>query len=278
MKAHERHNRTRWDQESDRYQAGHGAWIGESPDAWGAWRIPEADLRLLPDVAGKDVLELGCGGGQWSVWLAQHGARVTGIDLSGRQLDHARRNVAGTGAAVALAQGSAERLPFARGAFDLVISDHGAMSWGDPQRTVPEVARVLRTEGLLIFCATSPLFSLCWEDVDSDRSRWARWARWARWLRWPGRRTREEGPGERLRGSYFDLSSVPEGDGARSFTIPHGEWVRLFREHGLAVEALLEPRPPAGTISHFYPEATAWAQRWPAETIWQVRREPPLTV
>jgi SAM-dependent methyltransferase len=268
MKEHERHNRTRWDRESDRYQAGHGAWIGEFPDAWGAWRIPEADLRLLPDVAGKDVLELGCGGGQWSVWLARQGARVTGIDLSGRQLDHARHNVADAGVAVALAQGSAERLPFARGVFDLIISDHGAMSWADPQRTVPDVARVLRTDGLLIFCSTSPLFSMCWEDVARGRPRWPRWPHWPR-----GRR-REERHGERLRGGYFDLRSVREGDGARSFTIPHGEWVRLFRENGLAVEALLEPRPPAGTISHFYPDATEWAQRWPAETIWKVRREP----
>jgi len=109
---------------------------------------------------------------------------------------------------------------------------------------------------------------MCWEDVESGRPRWPRW------LRWPGQHSRTGRPGERLRGGYFDLGAVPEADGARSYTIPHGEWVRLFRENGLAVEALLEPRPPAGTISHFYPEATEWTQRWPAETIWKVRREP----
>lgn len=258
MRDHERHNRTSWDRKSDRYQAGHGAWIGTFPDAWGAWRIPEADLRLLPAVAGSDTLELGCGGGQWAIWLARHGAHVTGIDLSGRQLAHARRNAADAGVSVALAQGSAERLPFAPAAFDLVISDHGAMSWADPHRAVPEVARVLRTDGQLIFCSTSPLFSMCWEDTGSDR---------------PGGRNRGERPGEHLRGSYFNLAPRSEADGSRSFTIAHGEWVRLFRENGLAVEALLEPRPPAGAISHFYPEATEWAQRWPAESIWKVRRE-----
>src|SRR5687767_14048696 len=118
MRDHERHNRTHWDQKSDRYQAGHGAWIGTLPDAWGAWRIPEADLRLLPAVAGRDTLELGCGGGQWSIWLAQRGARVMGIDLSGRQLDHARRNAADAGSSVAFAQGSAELLHFAPESFD----------------------------------------------------------------------------------------------------------------------------------------------------------------
>jgi len=259
MKAHERHNRARWDRESDRYQAGHGAWIGQAPDAWGAWRIPEAEVRLLPNVAGTDILELGCGGGQWCGWLARQSAHVTGIDLSGRQLDHAQRNFAAAEVAVRLVQGSAEQLPFAAGVFDLVLSDHGAMSWGDPERTVPEVARVLRPGGILIVCCTSPLFSMCWEGAGSDDR---------------GRRSRVEQRGERLRGSYFDLSATPEGDGAMSFTIPYCEWVRLFGAHDLAIEALLEPRPSAGTISHFYPDATEWVQRWPAETIWKVRRKP----
>src|SRR5215469_13894586 len=92
MEEHERRNRERWDRQSDSYQAEHGKEISARPDAWGAWRVPEADLRILPDVAGKDVLELGCGGGQWSMWLAGRGARVVGLDLAGRQLAHARRN------------------------------------------------------------------------------------------------------------------------------------------------------------------------------------------
>ena len=89
---HERRNRERWDRQSDWYQAGHGVEISATPDAWGAWRIPEAELRLLPDLAAKDVLELGCGAGQWSVWLARHGARVTAStspDASWRTLEAA---------------------------------------------------------------------------------------------------------------------------------------------------------------------------------------------
>lgn len=246
---HEPANRAHWDEKSDRYQAGHGAWIASTPAAWGAWRISEDELRLLPDIAGKDVLELGCGAGQWAVWLARHGARVTGLDLSFRQLEHARRAVAG--ADVRLLQGSAERLPVADASFEVVLSDHGAMSWGDPDRTVPEVARILRPDGTLIFCATSPLFRLCWDD---------RQGKWG-------------GPGDRLRRDYFGLRPEPEGDGAVSFAPPYGEWVRRFRAHGLAIEALIEPQPPRGVTSHFYPGATAWAQRWPAEVIWKVRRE-----
>jgi SAM-dependent methyltransferase len=247
----ERANRAHWDRTSDRYQAGHGAWIAATPAAWGAWRIPEAALRLLPDVAGRPVLELGCGAGQWAVWLAGRGARVTGLDLSRRQLAHAHRAGAAAGVVLRLLQGSAERLPMAGAAFDVVLSDHGGLSWGDPDRTVPEVARVLRPDGVLVFCTTSPLFRLCW---DERRGPWG-------------------APGERLRRDYFGLGPERHAGGAVSFALPYGEWVRRFRAHGLAVEALVEPAPVPGVVSPFYPGATAWAQRWPAEMIWKVRRE-----
>ncbi len=243
MDEHEQRNRERWDKDSDRYQASHGVEISAAPDAWGGWRIPEAELRVLPDIVGSDVLELGCGGGQWSVWLARHGARVTGLDLSRRQLEHAKRSIAAADTQALLVQGSAESLPFHNATFDLVLSDHGAMSWGDPDRTVPEVARVLRPGGTLVFCATSPLFTMCWDD-------------------------RIDGPGDRLGADYFGLHGQAEGDGAASFV-----WVRRFRAHGLLVDALIEPRPAPGAVSSFYPDATEWARRWPAEAIWKVRRE-----
>jgi SAM-dependent methyltransferase len=248
VREHERANRRTWDRMSVWYQEHHGIDISARPDAWGAWRIPEAELRVLPGVRGHDVLELGCGGGQWSVWLAGQGARVTGLDLSGQQLEHARRAAAAAGVALDLVQASAETVPFAAASFDLILSDHGAMSWGDPDRTLPEAARVLRPGGLLVFCVTSPLFRVCWDDA-LDR------------------------PGERLGRDYFGLHTLDEGDGAATFNLPYGEWVRRFRKHGLAVEALLEPRPAPGVTSSFWPRATDWARRWPAELIWTVRRE-----
>ena len=249
MEQHERYNREHWDKTSDSYQAYHGVEISRVPDAWGMWRIPESQLRLLPDIVGKDVLELGCGAGQWSVWLAQHGARVTGLDLSERQLSHARRSAAAASVDVTWVQGSAESLPFDNATFDLVLSDHGAMSWGDPDRTLPEVARVLRPGGILVFCATSPLFAICWSD-------------------------QIDGPDERLRRDYFALYREAEGEGAVTFNLPYGEWVRRFRAHGLSIDALVEPRPDEGATSTFFPDAAEWARRWPAEVIWKVRREP----
>ncbi len=53
-----------------------------------------------------------------------------------------------------------------------------------------------------------------------------------------------------------------------------GDWIRLFRRHGLAIEDLIELRSPDGaTTTYWEPEAYDWARRWPAEQIWRVRRE-----
>lgn len=115
--------------------------------------------------SGLDVLELGCGGGQWTAWLAEHGATVTGIDISERQLEHARRLLERKRVNARLVVGSADSLPFEAQSFDLILSDHGAMSWADPARAVPEAARVLRAGGRLIFCATSVFMLLVgWDD------------------------------------------------------------------------------------------------------------------
>src|SRR3954454_7562086 len=80
------------------------ALTARSYNAWPAWAdlsldvvhygpdIPtEADLRLLGNLHGKRVLELGCGGGPISVAMAKQGARVLAIDSSAEQIQHARR-------------------------------------------------------------------------------------------------------------------------------------------------------------------------------------------
>ena len=78
-------NRSYWDRESDEYQASHGRRLSTDPMSWGVWRIPERDLDVLGPVKGKDVLELGCGGAQWSIALAGAGAHPVGLDKQERR-------------------------------------------------------------------------------------------------------------------------------------------------------------------------------------------------
>jgi 2-polyprenyl-3-methyl-5-hydroxy-6-metoxy-1,4-benzoquinol methylase len=69
--------------------ATHGAQLAGGA-AWGVWQLPESQLRVLGEVSGRDVLELGCGAAQWSIALHGLGARVTALDNSERQFAHAR--------------------------------------------------------------------------------------------------------------------------------------------------------------------------------------------
>src|SRR4029077_4614396 len=106
----------------------------------------------------------GCGAAQWSIALAQRGGRVVGIDLSERQLEHARRAVDAAGVDVTLVHASAESVPLPDASFDVVFCDHGAMTFADPYRTVPEAARLLRPGGLLAFSTSTPPAMCCFDD------------------------------------------------------------------------------------------------------------------
>src|ERR1700728_2209795 len=134
--------------------------------AWGCWSVPESQLHVLGNVSGKDVLELGCGAARWAIALAKRGARVVGLDVSARQLEHARRNMRDACVDFPLVHASAEAVPLADASFDIVFCDHGAMTFCDPSRTVPEAARLLRRGGLLAFSAATPILNLCWNDSE----------------------------------------------------------------------------------------------------------------
>ena len=84
--AHVRVNRRLWNEDADDYQRRNAPQIRDQAFtghlAWGTWNIPESELGVLGDVAGKDILEFGCGGAQWSTALHRNGARPFGFDLS----------------------------------------------------------------------------------------------------------------------------------------------------------------------------------------------------
>jgi SAM-dependent methyltransferase len=241
-------NRAMWDAYSDEYQAKHAQALDwRSAPAWGSSETPESDLRVLGDVAGKDILELGCGAAQWSIGLAHAGARPVGLDVSARQLEHARRLMAEAGVDFPLVNASAEAVPLEDASFDIVFCDHGAMTFADPYQAVPEVARLLRSGGLFAFSHHSPIETICWE-LGAPRV------------------------GDRLALDYFGLYRIDDGEDV-FFQLPYGEWIRLFRAHGFVIEDLIEPRPsPAATTTFRDADELAWSRRWPAESIWRLRR------
>jgi SAM-dependent methyltransferase len=152
-----RANRQWWDADADEYQAEHGTYLGTADLVWCPENLREEDARLLGDVRGKKILEVGCGAAMCSRWLVRQGSRPVAFDLSGGMLRHARVGADETGIAVPLVQADAQHLPFRDAAFDLAFTAFGAIQFvSDSARVMREVARVLRPGGLWVFATTHP--------------------------------------------------------------------------------------------------------------------------
>jgi SAM-dependent methyltransferase len=247
---HVRRNREAWDRLAvDYVESGERNWAANEP-SWGIFDVPESSLHLLPDsVEGLDVVELGCGTGYVSAWLARRGARPIGIDNSPAQLATARRLQAQHGISFPIHLGNAEQTPFADGQFDLAISEYGASIWCDPYQWIPEAARILRPGGELIFLTNGLLQMLCAPIEDEDA---------------PVSTTLER--------PLFGMHRFDWSDGAVEFHLPHGEMIRLLRTSGFEVEDLIEVQVPADATTR-YPYVTAeWGHRWPSEEVWKARK------
>jgi SAM-dependent methyltransferase len=197
-------------------------------------------------VTGKDVLEFGCGAAQWSIALVGLGARTVGLDLSPKQLEHARQAMAEAGVDFPLIEASAEAVPLKDATFDIVFCDHGAFNFADPRRLVPEAARLLRPGGLLVFSMPTPILDIFWN-------------------------TQREEIDEQPRNDYFELRRIEDDDGV-DFQLPYGEWIRLFRANGMEVEDLIELRPDPDATTSYALAPLEWARRLPAEHIWKARK------
>lgn len=103
-------------------------------------------LRLCGDVAGLDVIDIGCGEGRFSRMLGARAARVTGVDLTPGLVEAARARDPLGGYVL----GSADALPFADARFDLAISYVMLVDVVDFRAAISESARVLRPGGLLV--------------------------------------------------------------------------------------------------------------------------------
>jgi ubiquinone/menaquinone biosynthesis C-methylase UbiE len=218
---------------------------------WGMFSVAEADVGVLGDVAGLDVVELGCGTAYFSAWLARRGARPVGVDPTRAQLETAVRCQEEFGLDFPLIEAPGEAVPLPDASFDLVISEYGASLWAEPTRWIPEAARLLRPGGRLIFLTNSVLVVLCSPSDDSMVT-------------------------EHLVRSQFDLYRLewPDDDSVE-FHPTHGEWIRLLRANGFVIEKLVEPPAPAGATTHeYYGWVSAdWARKWPAEEIWAARKQ-----
>lgn len=215
-----------WQAAAADYQAEHGQFLG-GPDGigfvWGPEGHTEADLQLLgptAELAGKRILEVGCGGGQAGRWLAAQGAHVVGIDISTAMLVHARRPPH----PLPVAAATATALPFPDATFDAAFTSYGAIPFvADIHTLFAEASRVLRPGGRWVYSTLHPIRWAMPDDPGWD--------------------------GLRVTMSYFGANAYVERDAAGNpshaeFHHPLGEQVDALVHAGLVIEQLLEPEWP----------------------------------
>ncbi|MCS6776522.1 MAG: class I SAM-dependent methyltransferase [Chloroherpetonaceae bacterium] len=248
--------RASWDRLAPYYQRRHA--IPLDIAHYGTNAPNEDQLQLLGSVAGKRILELGCGGGQCSIAFARQGASCVGVDFSAQQLVHARLFAEQAGVEVEFVCAEmAEFLEMQRAAsFDIVFSAYALQYVEDLARVFRLVRRVLRDGGLFVFSLDHPLNNVtCYRDneVRFYESYFARGR-----SEWNWETDRPEEPPHRF----------------YSFHRTVGDFVNLLAAAGFWIERCLEPEATA--------EADPWGsmadiERWavvPATIIWKARALP----
>lgn len=143
-----------------------GFWDTKGNDLLGTTALPllgaflsEEKHRLFGDVAGKKVLEIGCGRGHSLAYLGERrAAELWGLDISGKQLEKTAQYLAERGLSARLIQSPMEEdcgLP--EGYFDLVYSIYGIGWTTDLEGTFRRIAACLKPGGVLIFSWSHPI-------------------------------------------------------------------------------------------------------------------------
>jgi SAM-dependent methyltransferase len=252
---HVAENRAFWDRYApDWVESGERNWSAAEP-SWGIWGLPESQLQLLPeDMSTMQAIELGCGTGYVSAWMARRGARVVGIDNSLEQLRTARRLMRKHGVDLALLHGNAEAVPYPDASFDFAISEYGAAIWCDPEVWIPEAHRLLRPGGLLTFLGNHPLLGVSTPMSGAHCD-------------------------DRLHRPYFGMGRVDWRDaevdpGGIEFNRTISDWFRLFRRTGFTVEGYQELQAPPDAPELRFSVSGSWGRRWPSEQVWHLRKDP----
>jgi SAM-dependent methyltransferase len=245
-------NREGWTRSNAEYtdKSADDSWAQEEV-TWGQWSAPESEVQILPDVTGKDVIELGCGTAYFGAWLKRAGARrVVGVDVTPAQLETARRLDAEFGLGLELIEANAEDVPLPDESFDLAFSEYGASIWCDPALWIAEAARLLRPGGELVFMRGTTLRILCAPDEGKSTNRL-----------------------ERPQKGMYRLDWEDDDWAGVEFHPGMADMLAILRANGFELLDFRELFAPEDAEDHpWYDDPPVeWAKQWPAEEIWRLR-------
>ena len=207
-------------------------------------------LRFAGEMEGKAVLDVGCGEGYNTRLLARIGARVVGVDISPKMIEHARREERRSPLGIRYEVASFSDLSiFEDESFDVVVSFMAFMDGSTYEGAVKEILRVLRPGGDLIFSVTHPCFM----------------TRGFGWIE------DEQGSIKLTVSDYFNsepwvenwgFSDIPDPEQAAQFAVPVfpktiSEYLNVLIRTGFILRAIEEPRAPAEVCKR-YPTMQGW--------------------
>lgn len=178
----------------------------------------EEDLHIIGPVAGKHLLEIGCGGAQCGIAFAKQGAIVTGVDIAGSQIEFAKELAAEHGVSITFYQHDMTDLTFiASESQDIVFTAIALQYVDDILSCFQEVRRVLKAGGVFVLSVGHPC-----TIVDGQL---------------------------RLKHSYFDTGKIVTGaevSAEPGFAFAENrrtvsEYFNALVEAGLTVERMVEP-------------------------------------
>jgi SAM-dependent methyltransferase len=224
-------NAAAWDRHSAAYQE--GARLPTDVAHYGPDIGNEDDFRLLGNLEGKRVLELGCGGAQCSIAFSKQGAIAIGIDASAQQLAFARRLCDREGVKVELHHGDLADIAFVRAdSIDVVFSAYAFGFVDDLGRVFRQVHRVLKPQAPFVFSLPHPAYDVIDDDADEPLL---------------------------VRRSYFDRDPIDYQWNGVGFTDYHhtiGDLFTGLTRSGFRVDTILEPEPlPSGPRSQHWRDA-----------------------
>jgi len=124
----------------------------------------------LGKLSGKLLLDAGCGPGGKTVAYAEEKARAVGVDISVDNIMMAKRFSVFKGMETypVFITASVERLPFENGTFDIIVANDSMEHFNNPSQAISELARVVKSEGLIVIFFTpwtSPLGSHLYDYI-----------------------------------------------------------------------------------------------------------------